>query len=118
MFWMFSRDSFKVSRFLVFRFLETQKPPKTAGNRKLNVQIADGVLSQVRLAMNSLVTASVNPTRGPNFKKSCWERRGTVLILGNCVEYPIPEETPFKLPFFFPWSSIQEAWTGMMSLCS
>ena len=35
------RDSFKVSRFLVFRFLETQKPPKTAGNRKLNVQIAD-----------------------------------------------------------------------------
>ena len=38
---MFSRDSFKVSRFPVFRFLETQKPPKTAGNRKLNVQIAD-----------------------------------------------------------------------------
>ena len=35
------KDSFKVSRFLVFRFLETQKPPKTAGNRKLNVQIAD-----------------------------------------------------------------------------
>ena len=35
------KDSFKVSRFLVFRFLKTQKPPKTAGNRKLNVQIAD-----------------------------------------------------------------------------
>jgi hypothetical protein len=35
------REYFKVSRFLVSRFLETQKPPKTAGNRKLNVQIAD-----------------------------------------------------------------------------
>ena len=40
------KDSFKVSRFLVFRFLKTQKPPKTAGNRKLNVQIADGLLDQ------------------------------------------------------------------------
>ena len=48
------RDSFKVSRFLVFRFLETQKPPKTAGNRKLNVQFADVNVSLYHSRVGSL----------------------------------------------------------------
>ena len=52
-------DSFKVSRFLVSRFLETQKPPETAGNPKLNLQkIADGhVISPYELTRSPLSLA-------------------------------------------------------------
>ena len=61
------RDSFKVSRFLVFRFLETEKPPKTAGNRKLNVQIADGEIinlqSLLSLAEHCLFCQFSSPSR-------------------------------------------------------
>jgi hypothetical protein len=42
----FLRDSFKVSGFLVSRFLETQKPQKTTGNRKLKCRITDALRSK------------------------------------------------------------------------